>query len=483
MVWSTSSSGDRLTALGPLGPWSSAPPSSGSIVHVDFASARQHIVGFGGAFTESAAFNFHTLGLQQRAEVVQLLFGAASAGGNALSMGRVPINSADFALSDYSYANVTGDYALQHFDHALSRDALYVIPFLQAAQAGAGSPLKLFATPWSPPAWMKTPFGGDIPRMDGSTLPGLVGACNASWALYFSYWFTGMRAHGLDFWGYTPQNEPTAINATGVAWDACGYTAEGYAEFLRSFLLPVMQRDHPALRLLVFDHNSDHVQEWADVLYSDTALSAAITGTAIHWYAGSLASLNASHNAHPTKPIFHTEGCLPATGREDWGHAEHYAGQMLGFLQTWASSFNDWNLLLDTGGGPRHANGGLDAPIVVVNASAYYVQPFYYAFGHFSRFLPEGSVVAGALVYPAGQPAPAPEGAFWYDIFGVSGNPHFGVLAATMPNGTHVLVAVNTGDTAAAATLRVRSSPGAGFVYNGITQPPHSVRTITWEDM
>lgn len=202
-IWSTTQSGDRLTPLGPL-TWSTTPPSTGTQVEVDFTTIRQTIVGFGGAFTESAAYNFHTLQPALRGEVVRLFFGSPEQGGNGLTLGRVAINSPDFALSDYSYANATGDYALNSFDHTLARDGLYVAPFIQAAKAGAAIPLKLFATPWSPPAWMKTPFGGDIPRMDGSTLPGLVGACNASWAQYFSYWFTDMKKnYDLDFWAYT----------------------------------------------------------------------------------------------------------------------------------------------------------------------------------------------------------------------------------------------------------------------------------------
>lgn len=260
-AWQTSLAGDRLAPLGAV-VWSPAPPPAAQLtVQADFTSVRQTIVGFGGAFTESAAFNFAGLTPGNKSAALRLLVGAPDDGGNGLTMGRVAINSPDFALSDYSYANVTGDYALNSFDHTLARDGMYVVPFVRAALAAAPRPLKLFATPWSPPAWMKVAFGGDIPRMDGSTLPGLEGACNASWALYFSYWFSAMEsAHNLTFWGYTAQNEPTAINATGVQWDACGWTAPGMAVFVRDFLGPVMQRDHPEIRLLIFDHNNGECQ-------------------------------------------------------------------------------------------------------------------------------------------------------------------------------------------------------------------------------
>jgi glucosylceramidase len=269
IVWQTSRDGDRLAALGAFA-WLDAPPAgAATMLQADFTSVRQTITGFGGAITESAAYNFAQLTPGNKSAAAASLFGAPSAGGNGLTMARVAINSPDFALSDYSYANTTGDYALKSFDHTLARDGMYVVPMIHAASAAAAPvPIKFFATPWSPPAWMKVPFGGDVPRMDGSTLPGLEGACNASWALYFSFWFSAMkRQYNVSFWGFTAQNEPTAVNVTGVAWDACGYTAPGMVDFLTRFLGPVMQRDHPDVRLMIFDHNNDHVEEVCCSLY------------------------------------------------------------------------------------------------------------------------------------------------------------------------------------------------------------------------
>ena len=326
------------------------------------------------------------------------------------------------------------------------------------------------------------PFGGDIPRMDGSTLPGLQGDCNATWALYFSYWFTAMeKTYGITYWGFTAQNEPTAINATGVQWDACGYTAEGMAEFIRVFLGPVMQRDHPSIRLMIFDHNNDHVEEWANVMYGDPYVASIAWGTAIHWYSGSVVSLNNSHSAHPTRPILHTEGCNPATGPNNYDNAETYATRMMQFLQAYSTGFNDWNLMLDKAGGPHHANGGLDAPLIYDGAGGFFIQPYYYAFGHFSRFLPEGTVINGAMSFGINATVPAPEGAFWYEFVGLNAAT-FGSLAGTMPNGTRVVISLNlSGDTVHAA-LKTRQRVGGPFVYANLTLPPHSMQTRTWDD-
>ena len=153
---------------------------------------------------------------------------------------------------------------------------------------------------------------------------------------------------------------------------------------------------------------------------------------------------------------------------------------MMQFLQAWSVGFNDWNLLLDSTGGPHHANGGLDAPLVADGKGGFYVQPYYYAFGHFSRFLPEGTVINGAMVFPANATAPAPEGQFWYEFIGMPSD--VGALAGTMPNGTRVLVAVNLGGSPVSAALKARAGAGGAFAWADLSLPAHSMRTLTWED-
>ena len=253
------------------------------------------------------------------------------------------------------------------------------------------------------------------------------------------------------------------------------------AEFIRVFLGPVMQRDHPSIRLMIFDHNNDHVEEWANVMYGDPYVASIAWGTAIHWYSGSVVSLNNSHSAHPTRPILHTEGCNPATGPNNYDNAETYATRMMQFLQAYSTGFNDWNLMLDKAGGPHHANGGLDAPLIYDGAGGFFIQPYYYAFGHFSRFLPEGTVINGAMSFGINATVPAPEGAFWYEFVGLNAAT-FGSLAGTMSNGTRVLISLNlSGDTVRAA-LKTRQRVGGPFVYANLTLPPHSMQTRTWDD-
>ncbi|KAI9906632.1 hypothetical protein PsorP6_003816 [Peronosclerospora sorghi] len=100
--------------------------------------------------------------------------------------------------------------------------------------------------------------------MLGSMKPvGLRDDMRASWALYVSKCITAYKNHGISFWGLTPQNEPEFA----APWESCAYDPEYEAAFIGDYLGPVLARGHPGLTLLVFDHNRNHMHQWADVIY------------------------------------------------------------------------------------------------------------------------------------------------------------------------------------------------------------------------
>eukprot|EP01052_Picozoa_sp_SAG31_P022669 SAG31_NODE_1815_length_7210_cov_7.167628_4_plen_243_part_00 len=175
--WSSilqSSNGTRDSQLTEVGsvPWGNdfrSRHESQLTIEVDVATARQQILGFGGAFTEASGWTFAQLPSAGKEKVLKLYFGDASSGqltdasksdskhtngGIGYSLGRVTMNSPDFALSHYSYSNTSGDMSLSTFQHDLPRDHEYVLPFLKAAiDRAAPTKLHLFSAPWSPPAW------------------------------------------------------------------------------------------------------------------------------------------------------------------------------------------------------------------------------------------------------------------------------------------------------------------------------------------
>ena len=189
-------------------------------------------MGFGGAFTEASGYVWQNLSAVAQKRVLDEYWGAEGIG---YTIGRVAMNSPDFALNDYSYANVSGDFKLAGFQHDLPRDNEYVLPLLRAALKTNTSPqgIRLFSAPWSPPAWMKKPFGNDNATEPNASTPGAMNVCRpdslllgadvrTAWALYFSLWHTAMAKQlgGHKFWGFSAQNEPLAH---GHMWDCCGY--------------------------------------------------------------------------------------------------------------------------------------------------------------------------------------------------------------------------------------------------------------------
>mmetsp|Transcript_98123 Transcript_98123/g.282065 ORF Transcript_98123/g.282065 Transcript_98123/m.282065 type:complete len:434 (-) Transcript_98123:343-1644(-) len=274
---SSGTNGDRLARKADL-PLVSDFEFSGPTIEISKDSTDQVIQGFGGAFTEASALVFKSLPADKQQKVLDLYFGPYGIG---YTLGRVHMNSCDFSPKSYSFDDVDGDFSLAHFDNGVSHDTEVMIPLILAAQdkvrEANGAELKLIAAPWSPPAWMKT--NG---QMDGSDKPGLQDGCQAVWASYFPKWLSAYKARGISIWAITPQNEPE--NPAG--WEACVYDAEQELQFLGEHLGPTLRADHPDVKIFIFDHNKDHVYDWAKALYADPRAQEYAAGVAFHWYSG-----------------------------------------------------------------------------------------------------------------------------------------------------------------------------------------------------
>lgn len=280
----------------------------------------------------------------------------------------------------------------QYYDniHSLNRNPSHYYPSGSTIDA----PLKFFFSPWSPPAWMKTNN-----QMTGSSFPCLKSATSyrKSWALYFSKFLSSYSAAGIDFWGFTTQNEPEyAAN-----WEACVWTAEEQRDFVRDYLGPVIeqynQENNKSVNIVIFDHNKDHIVNWTNIVLSDSSAAKYIWGTAVHWYSGDqFENLLETHTNFPRHSILASEACLcpPADSYNDFLRAEKYAHDIIGDLNNFVVAWTDWNILLDKQGGPNHLNNFCDSGIRVDLSSqppAIHYQPIYYAMAHFSRYIPANS--------------------------------------------------------------------------------------------
>jgi O-glycosyl hydrolase len=257
------------------------PPSRRTAkIEINSKKVYQEILGFGGAFTEASAYNFFRLPPKIQKKFIDLYFGKNGIG---YSLGRIHINSCDFSLSSYSFDEVPGDLDLQYFDTEVTHDNAQILPLIRLAMDASDYPIRLLASPWSPPAWMKAAGGGYNQSMLGSATPnGLIDSddIKTTWARYISKFISAYTYKGVNIWAVTPQNEPEFP----APWEACSYTADYEKDFISAFLGPTLRAEHPSVLLLGFDHNKDHLRMWSDALLKGRGHKM-VDGMAFHWYA------------------------------------------------------------------------------------------------------------------------------------------------------------------------------------------------------
>lgn len=371
-----------------------------STIFVDSDIEYQEIIGFGGAFTESSAHNFYKFPLEIQEKVLDLYFGKH---GIRYTLGRIHINSCDFSNSSYSFDDVENDYSLDNFDYEVTHDRSEMIPFIQEAMKLSPQQIKLVASPWSPPAWMKKPVNG-VQSMLGSAYPnGLLDdpKVKASWALYISKFIQAYADQDVPIWAITPQNEPEFP----APWEACAYNASSELEFINKFLGPIVKTNHPRMLILAFDHNKDHLKDWAQTIVSgdEGPDYGYVDGLAFHWYTGEddrlldgtygYENVNWTHHFAPNKILLATEGCnCPGVLIDSWLRAERLGHDVIFDLLNYAQGWIDWNLIVDSQGGPNHLNNDCDAPIIALpDFSDIHIQPKFYYFGHISKYVTPGS--------------------------------------------------------------------------------------------
>lgn len=371
----------RLSEQTPLALKNMANPPVGPAVIVDPHTQYQEIIGFGGAFTEAAAVTFKHLPQALQTEFLRAYFDPKH--GHGYTLCRTHINSCDFSLGNYAYDEVAGDMELEQF--SISRDQQALIPLIQAAFDTASEPLKLLASPWSPPAWMKT--NGKM-NHGGKLKP----SHRNSWANYYCRYIEAYANAGIPIWGLTVQNEPEATQT----WDSCRYTEAEERDFVRDHLGPALARNQLSdVRVLICDHNRDVLFKRAQTVFDDPLAAKYVWGVGFHWYEKPQRFDNVQrvHDNYPDKHLIFTEGCQeggPHLG--EWKLGERYAHAMLNDLNAWTEGWIDWNLLLDETGGPNHVGNYCSAPIIAnTQTGKLLYQSSYYYIGHFTRFIKPGA--------------------------------------------------------------------------------------------
>jgi glucosylceramidase len=378
---------DRLTEQAPLSFEPDLRGVENELINVFEDVEFQTVQGFGGAFTEAAAVTLQKMSPEKQREIVKAYFSPES--GHGYTFCRTHIHSCDFALDNYTYVE-PGDRELKTF--SVERDRSALIPFIREAMRTAGTPLTLFASPWSPPDWMKS--NGQM-NGGGKLLP----EYRESWADYFVKYIRAYEEEGIAIWGVTAQNEPNAAQS----WDSCLYTAEEERDFVRDCLGPALERAGLGhVRIIVWDHNKERIYDRAKTILSDPAANRYVYGVGFHWYSGDhFEGLAAVQRKYPDKALIFTEGCVAFHEKTGpWESGEQYGHDILGNLNHGMSAWTDWNLLLDERGGPNHVANFCSAPIMAdTQTDTIYYQSSFYYIGHFSRFIRPGAVRIGFSRY------------------------------------------------------------------------------------
>lgn len=355
-------------------------------VFIDPTRRGQSIIGIGGALTDAAAETFAKLPGHRQQECLDAYFHPEK--GIGYTLGRTHIHSCDFSSGSYTYVD-EGDGELRSF--SVAHDRQYRIPFIRRAIAAAGGKLTLFASPWSPPAFMKT--NGDMLR-GGKLRP----EYRRAWANYYTRFIRAYEREGIPVWGITVQNEPMATQT----WESCIYTAEEERDFIRDFLGPTLHRAGlGAVKLIAWDHNRDLIYQRVSTILADPRAARYVWGIGFHWYepwsggAMMFDNVRLVREQFPDKHLIFTEGTpdsFKAGEIHSWRLGEMYGRSMINDFNDGAVGWTDWNVLLDERGGPNHVGNFCFAPVHADTRSGEltFTNSYYYI-GHFSKFVRPGA--------------------------------------------------------------------------------------------
>ncbi|PJJ08331.1 glucosylceramidase [Flavobacterium sp. 1] len=372
---------------------SKQPLESEVSVFVEPKKTFQTFLGIGGAITDASAEVFAKLTKDKQQEFMNAYYDKEK--GIGYSLLRTTIHSSDFSSGSYTYIK-EGDTDLKTF--SIDHDRQYRVPMIKEAMKTAGGKLTIYASPWSPPAFMKS----NKHMLKGGTL---LPEYYQSWANYYTKFIKAYEKEGIPIWGLTVQNEPMAVQT----WESCVYTAEAERDFLKNFLGPTMKKEGLGdKKIVVWDHNRDLINQRANVIFSDPEASKYAWGMGFHWYeswaggASMFDNVRKVKEEYPTKNLLFTEGCVEsfdAKKYQFWANGERYGISMINDFNNGTVGWTDWNILLDQNGGPNHVGNFCFAPIHAdINSGELIYTPSYYYIGHFSKFIhPDAKRISTAV--------------------------------------------------------------------------------------
>ncbi len=429
--------------------WVSTP--QGQVITIETQQA-QVIDGLGGTFNELGWDALCALDEAQRQEVMRRLFSPEECN---FSYCRIPIGASDFGLNFYSLNDVADDFEMINF--SIARDRHILLRYIKAAQQWHPG-LKIWASPWSPPAWMKTnnhyascydndtPNHNGLPRELELELPTtgfkMQQGYLKAYALYFAKFVRAYAAEGVPITAICIQNEPCSTQK----YASCTWRPEDMAYFVGNFLGPRFEQDGIDTDIYFGTINRDN-PAFTRVALDDPKAKKYFKGVGFQWDGkGAIPYIS---KEYPHLKMMHTEAEC-GNGSNDWGAAEHTWWQMSHYLRHGASVFSYWNMVLDQHG--TSPWGWRQNSLITVDTQHKTVtyHPEFYLMKHLCH-----SVVPGAhrLVTPMDNDQ---------------------VLAFVNPDGLVTIVLANRSNEAQSLSLNYQGR------YLNINLPPHSFHSITF---
>lgn len=412
---------------------------------------QQTFRGWGTCFNERGWQALNLLNREEQEEIMQNLF--APAGQLRLGIGRIPLGANDYALEWYSCSETEGDFAMEHFN--IDRDKRILIPYIHMAQQ-YNKNLTFWASPWSPPTWMKTnkhyanrsgagnglPADQEVPLFNDQVI--MQADYLQAYALYFSKFVKAYAAENIPITQVMYQNEAYSF----TVYPGCSWTTAGTVRFNRDYLGPLFRREHPDVEVVMGTMNTARLDVFDEIL-GDEKLREYVSAVGYQWEGAR--ALPEVRRKYPQLRAVQTESEC-GSGTFDWGAAEHTFGLVNHYLNYGCDTYTYWNGILKDNGSSTW--GWLQNALIRVNSTdrTYTYTPEYYALMHNTHFVPAGSRVLTSDK-EAGQ-----------------------CLAFETPEGHIVLTVANTGSTP------MRFSAAAGERYLDAELPARSFNTFVLAD-
>jgi glucosylceramidase len=349
------------------------------VLSIDPATTLQTVDGFGFTLTGGSAYLINKLPTGTRISLLNELFGKDE-NSIGISYLRISLGASDLSKEVFSYNDLSisqTDSNLSAF--TLAQDTVDLIPILREI-LDVNPSIKLMASPWSPPVWMK-----DNKSSKGGKL---LKEFYATYASYFVKYIQQMKLKGINIDAVTIQNEPmNPDNNPSLKMEALEQ-----ADFIKNHLGPAFKANNINTKIIIWDHNCD-LPEYPLQILADADASQYIDGSAFHLYAGNISALSTVKSAYPNKNIYFTEQWTSKDGDFGGDLKWHIKNVIIGSLQNWSRVALEWNLANDAAYGP-HTPGGctackgaltIDGAIITRNVP-------YYIIAHVSKFIPTGSV-------------------------------------------------------------------------------------------